>query len=89
MASVMSKSKDKFNLRISLVDGAAADTNMAIAGIATDDEIIHSEHISTKADNATVVDNTATMNITSAGNVQSTADVSNDLIRVYWIDVSA
>ena len=77
-----------FNLQISLVDGTTADTNIAISGIATEDEIVFVGHFSTKASIATLVDDTANCSITSAGNIQSGTDTSNDLLQVFWIDKS-
>ncbi len=72
------------DLQINLVDGAAADTNMAISGIKMTDRIIHVDHISTKAAIATMADLTSTVSITSDGNIQSTTDTSSDQLKVYW-----
>ena len=84
----MAASLAGYNLQISLVDGTTADTNIAVTGIATEDEIIFVGHFTTKAAIATLVDDTANCSITSAGNIQSATDTSNDLLQVFWIDKS-
>lgn len=90
MASAMTRSKPQFNIRRTYADGASATTDIAISGIATEDVILWVDHISTKADNATVVDISSEVSITSAGNIQlSSTDTSSDLLRVVWMDVSA
>ncbi len=86
--SGMTKSKSAFNLKVDLVDGTTADTNIAITGITTDDELIFVGHFSTKASVATLVDDTANCSITSDGNIQSGTDTSSDLLQVFWVDNS-
>ena len=86
--SGMTKSKSAFNLKVSIVDGTTATTNIAITGIATTDELIFVGHYSTKASIATLVDDTANCSITSAGNIQSATNTSSDLLEVWWIDTS-
>jgi len=75
------------SLTTTLVSGAAANTNIAVAGIKTADTL-HSV-IGFDPDNATaanqVKDFTGNTNITSDGNIQTGVDTSGyDLQVVYW-----
>lgn len=89
MALGLLKTLNGFNLRVSVLAGASADTNIAVSGIATEDTIIAALEFATAASIATLTDRTATTNITSAGNVQCTVDTSNDAILLLWVDASA
>ena len=86
--SGMTKSKSNYNLKVTLAAGDSASTNIAIAGIATEDEIIFVGHFSTLATIATLLDDTANVSITSAGNIQSSTDTSSDQLLVMWVDNS-
>ena len=87
--SGMDKARSSMNLRIDLIDGTTATTNIAVTGIATDDEIIFCGHISTKAAIATLADITSEVSVTSAGNIQlSSTDTSSDQLMLMWIDTS-
>lgn len=65
-----------------LVDGAAADTNMATTGIKTGDSLICAVEIATTTGAWT--DRTDTTSITSDGNVQCTAATTNDTMLLMW-----
>lgn len=84
----MTRSLDNFNLRISLVDGVNT-TTATLTGIATEDEIVSVLLASTKASVATITDISSTVSITAANTITVTADYTNDLMIVFWIDKSA
>jgi hypothetical protein len=90
------------DIRIAVVPGAAADTNIAITGIQTRDVIINVQDIDLTvaggaADpvddpvvvNVAQVDRTSTTTITSAGNIQCSVDTTGGLLFVLWADRSA
>ena len=86
---VMTQSKSVFNLRISLLDGAAAATDIAVTGIATSDTIVFCGHLTTKAAIESLADITSEVSITSAGNIQlSSTATTNDQLWLYWMDNS-
>lgn len=63
-----------------LVSGAAVDTNIAIAGIKTTDEIVAVHHYTA---GTSLADVTSEANITSDGNIQlDTTDTSGDQLIV-------
>lgn len=65
-----------------LVAGAAANTNIPIAGISTRDQLISVIEVPASA---AAVDRTAATSITSAGNIQVTAATTgNQLLVLYW-----
>lgn len=69
------------------VDGASADTNIAVSGIATDDTIAFV--LGLDPDNGTpgdqVQDFTSNTSITSSGNIQTDVDTSGfDLVVIWW-----
>jgi len=69
------------------VDGAAADTNMAISGILTTDTIVAATEVTITT--AALVDRTGTTSITSAGNIQCSVDTTSDhLLVVYRRDAT-
>lgn len=85
----MTQSKSAFNLRVELLDGAAATTDIAVTGIATSDTIIWCGHITTKAAIDSLVDITSEVSITSAGNIQlSSTATTNDQLWLFWMDNS-
>ncbi len=87
--SGLSKSKSNFNLKVTLADGDSATTNIAIAGIATEDTILFVGHLTTKAAIESFADITSEVSITSAGNIQlSSTSTTNDLLWVWWVDNS-
>ena len=88
--SGMTKSKSAFNIKVDLVDGDSATTNIPITGIATEDELIYVGRYVNKAAIGALTDITSDASITSAGNIQlATVDASApDLLKVVWIDVS-
>lgn len=85
----MTKNFSEFNLQVTMVAGAAGTTNIAVSGIATEDQIVSVWHVSTAASVATIADITSEVSITSAGNIQlSTTDTTNDQLIVFWVDRS-
>ena len=68
------------DIQIVLVDGAAADTNIAITGIQTHDDIVFCFESATST--AVFTDRTSTTSITSDGNIQCTNDTSSDKLLV-------
>jgi hypothetical protein len=73
------------NCRIgsAIVAGAAANTNIAIAGIKTTDELFMVLELATST--ALPTDRLATSSITSDGNIQSTDATDSDVLIVQWI----
>lgn len=73
-----------------LVDGDSADTNIAVANITTEDELI--SVLGIDPDNGTAADQvkdfTSTSSITSDGNIQNTVDTSGYDLWVTWADKS-
>ena len=77
-------------LRISVVGGAAANTNIAVAGIAENDtllSVVRFDRNATAA-NITLADVSGIASITSAGNIQLTAATTGDSLIVFWYDKS-
>jgi hypothetical protein len=75
------------SLKISTVTGAAADTNMAVANITTDCELLSVLSIDWDDDTAThLTDDTAQASITSAGNIQSSTNNSGHAMLVIWLN---
>jgi hypothetical protein len=68
---------------VDLVAGAAANTNIAVAGIKRRDLLL------SVIENAagTLTDRTATTSITSDGNIQCTVDTTGDQLLVYWFSI--
>lgn len=66
-----------------LVAGANADTNIAIAGIKTTDQLICVWESATST--ALFTDRTATSSISSDGNIQCTDATSSDVLLVLWM----
>ena len=76
-------------LRISVATGAAANTNIAVAGIATDDTLLSVVQFTRGAVTAiTMSDVTSTASITSAGNIQLSAASTGHKLIVVWFDKS-
>lgn len=65
------------------VAGAAADTNIAIAGIKTTDELLFVWELATSTNDPT--DQTAACSITSDGNIQCTNATTNDVLLGLWV----
>ena len=83
----MTKAKSSICLKYELVSGTTASTNIAVAGITTDDVLIHVKEEATST--AIKTDRTANSSVTSAGNIQCTDDTSSDQLHVLWLDVDA
>jgi hypothetical protein len=68
---------------VAVATGAAANTNIAVAGLKTNDLLI--AVIEVPASTTTMVDRTAVSSITSAGNIQSTVTTAgNQVLVFYW-----
>jgi hypothetical protein len=83
----MTKAVSSICLKFDLVTGAAGDTNMAVTGIKTTDEIVRCLEFATSTNDPT--DRTATTSITSDGNIQCSVATTNDKLDLIWIDRSA
>ena len=83
----MTKAVSSICIKFNLVTGAAEDTNMAVAGIKTTDEIISCLELA--ATTALPTDRTATTSITSDGNIQCSTATTNDKLVLHWIDRTA
>ncbi len=72
------------SLKISIVAGALAATNIPVTGIALVDTLLSVLQVPA---NALTVDRTAQASITSAGNIQlSTTDTTGAMLYVFWYD---
>lgn len=79
-------------LKVNAVAGAAADTNIPIAGIATEDTLLCVLRLNRDATAANIdMDNlTGEASITSAGNIQiDTTVTTGDKLIVFWFDKTA
>ena len=76
--------RELMGFRISPATGAAANTNIAVTGIATEDSLVAVVNLT---DGTIVAANT--VSITSAGNIQSTATLASKTLGVFWRDVSS
>lgn len=65
------------NPNIEQVSGAAADTNIAVAGITTNDHLVSVWNVTDGTKEAA--------SITSDGNIQCTADTTGDSLDVTWV----
>jgi len=83
----MTKAVSSICIKFALVTGAAEDTNMAVAGIKTTDEIIAC--IESATSTSALTDRTATTSITSDGNVQCSTATTNDRLMLFWLDRTA
>jgi len=88
--SIANVIKELQGLKVSLVDGATADTNIAVSGITTEDTLV--SVIGFDPDNATAADQvkdfTGNTSITSNGNIQTSVDTSGYDLLVIWFDKS-
>lgn len=83
----MTKAVSSICIKFNLVTGAAGDTNMAVTGIKTTDEIISCLELATST--ALPTDRTATTSITSDGNIQCSVSTADDKLVLHWIDRTA
>lgn len=70
-------------VKYAFVAGDAADTDIAVSGIATDDILLKCY------ENDTHTDRLSTSSITSAGNIQCSDITTGNTLYVEWVDVSA
>lgn len=82
----MDNALNRFNLKMEIVTGANANTNIAVAGITTEDQLV--AVIEHDATSALPTDRTSTTSITSNGNIQCTVSTATDKLVVWWIDKS-
>ncbi len=73
--------------KFAVVSGAGANTNIAVSGITTEDELVFVLELSQTDNNPT--DRTSTTSITSDGYVQCTTATDNDKLLILWNDLSA
>lgn len=72
-------------LSVTVVNGAGANTNMAVTGIVTTDTLLAVLEFTISAGNLTGInDRTSTSSITSAGNIQCTQSTSGSRVVVLW-----
>jgi hypothetical protein len=82
----MTQARNGFCIKYAQVDGATANTNMAITGITTEDEIISVIALADTSNNPT--DDTDNVTITSDGYIQSATNNSTATLLVHWLDVN-
>lgn len=88
--SNMADALSAFNLKIDLLAGANADTNIAVVGIEVGDLIIWCGHITTAAAIATMADITSEVVVLTDGNIQlTTTATGSDQLFLFWSDLSA
>jgi hypothetical protein len=85
----MTKAVDAACIKVNVLAGTTASTNIAVTGISTEDTIIACLEFATAAAIATLTDRTSTTSITSAGNIQCTVDTTSDALLLIWLDASA
>jgi len=71
-------------LKFNVLDGAAANTNIAVTGIKTTDKIVFCLELATTSNDPT--DRTANTEITSDGNIQCSDATTSDKLLLLWID---
>jgi hypothetical protein len=69
-------------LGFALVDGANADTNIAVTGIKESDSLLFCLEFATSTNDPT--DRTSTTSITSDGNIQCSVATNSDKLLVVW-----
>ena len=85
----MYKAVDAIKLKFTLTDGAAANTNITVAGIATEDTLIGVQEFEAETGTYAPTDRTSEASITSAGYIQlSTTTTASDKLLVIWHDAS-
>lgn len=82
MADGMKRSVDRICIKEAVVAGAAADTNIAITGIKTTDQLISVVEFASGVPTSRL----ATTEITSAGNIQCSVATTGDVLVVLWHD---
>lgn len=83
-------------LKFTVVNGAAANTNIAVSGIATSDKIVGVAKLDFTLTEGTpntrtweASDLTSEASITSAGNIQlSTTNTTGEVLLVFWLDIT-
>ena len=82
--------RDSICLKVSVLAGTTATTNIAVTDIATEDQILWCGHLTTAAAIITLEDKTSEVSVTSAGNIQlASTSTATDALWLWWIDVSA
>ncbi len=83
-------------LKFTVVNGAAANTDIAISGIATADKIVGVAKLDFTLSEGTpntrtwgASDLTGEASVTSAGNIQlNTTNTTNEVLLVLWLDIT-
>ena len=83
-------------LKFTVVDGAAANTNIGVSGIATSDKVVSVVKLDFTLTEGTpntrtweASDLTSEASITSAGNIQlSTTNTTGEVLLVFWLDIT-
>lgn len=87
--AVMTKAKERYLGRMTLVAGTTAATNIAIAGIKTTDTIVWCIESATAAAISTRTDRTSECSITSDGYIQlASTNSSSNQLEVHWLQNS-
>lgn len=91
MATKPTKARSARCLQFDLVAGTTANTNIAVTGIATEDELLCCIQLEgTGTWGAAPANRLAEASITSAGNIQlTTTNTTNKLLLLVWDDLSA
>lgn len=77
--------KELQGLSVTVVNGANANTNMAVSGIVTTDTLLAVLEFTISGGNLTGInDRTSTSSITSAGNIQCTQSTATSRVVVLW-----
>ena len=85
----MSRAVDSLCIKVNVLAGAAANTNIAVPGITTDDTIIACLDFATAAAISTLTDRSATTTIYSNGNIRCSDTTTGNALLLIWHDASA
>lgn len=85
----MTKAMDASCIKVNVLSGAGASTNIAVPDIDPEDTIVACLEFATAAAISTLTDRSATTSITSAGYIQCTVDTTSDALLLIWLDASA
>jgi hypothetical protein len=75
-------------LKMTVVNGAAANTNIAVAGIKPEDKVWKVLEFVTAAAIATLADRTSVLTVISDGNIQFSVVTTGNALVVIWLDVN-
>lgn len=83
---LMTRTYNHMRMGQAVVAGAAADTDIAVAGITTKDELVFVWESATST--AIITDQTANASITEDGVIQISVTTSSDTLLVLWASAS-